>query len=272
MRTFFATRPRNGSSVNRPTEASTPRLCNSSTTRYRHCRPKPRFARYQPVLPKIRIATSISKRVTIAATRRDKVDRPPRLGATDFGGSRMVGISSLKALEGSSVPAIIDVTLHRFTLLPFHDNFRSASDQRVAQFDQHRFHLNRLVLDPARRMAPPHGLHDHGGDFIDIFSGRVHRLSRARWRKIDAFHSARDGPSALFRNVDFARPARLCDAALGNFNPHSGSSPPLGPPSAHRALDDPNLALCVSDRGAGVFDALQMVSSAKSCTRPLVDV
>ena len=29
----FATRPRNGSSVRRPMLASTPRLCNSSTTR-----------------------------------------------------------------------------------------------------------------------------------------------------------------------------------------------------------------------------------------------
>ena len=115
-------------------------------------------------------------------------------------------------------------------------------------------------------------MHDHSGDFIDIFSGRVHRLSRARWRKIDAFHSARDGAPALFRNVDFTRPARLRDVALGDFDPHSGVSPPLGPPSAHRTVDDPNLALCLSDRGAGVFDALQMVSFAKSCTRPLVDV
>jgi len=115
-------------------------------------------------------------------------------------------------------------------------------------------------------------MHDHSGDFIDIFSGRVHRLSRARWRKIDAFHSARDGAPALFRNVDFTRPARLRDVALGDFDPHSGVSPTVGPPSAHCALDDPNLALCLSDRGAGVFDALQMVSFAKSCTRPLVDV
>jgi len=184
----------------------------------------------------------------------------------------MGGISSLKALKGLRVAAIIDVTLHRFTLLHFHDNFRSASDQRIAEFCQYGLHLNRLVLDSARRVAAPPGMHDHGGDFIDIFSGRVHRLSRSRWRKIDAFHSARDGASALFRNVDFARPARLRDIALGDFDPHSGVPSPLGPPSAHRALDDPNLALCLSDRGAGVFDALQMVSSAKSCTRPLVDV
>src|SRR5260370_34277880 len=142
MRTFFATRPRNGSRVNRPTEASTPCLCNSSTTRYRHCRPKPRFARYQPVLPKIKIATSIVKRVTIAATRRAKVDRPPCFGAIDSGGSRMGGISSLKALKCLRVEAIIDVTLHRFTLLHFHDNFRSASDQRIAVFCQYRLHLN----------------------------------------------------------------------------------------------------------------------------------
>src|SRR5260370_14706333 len=269
MRTLCATRPRNGASVNGGTEASTPRLCNSSTTRYRHCRPKPRFARYQPVLPKIKIVTSITKRARIAAKRRDKIDRPPRFGAIDFGGSRMGGTGSLKRL---SVAAIIDVTLHRFTLLHFHDNFRSASDQRIAQFHQYRFHLNRLVPDPARRVAASHGMHDHGCDCIHIFSHRVHRLPRARRRKIDPFHCAWNGASALFCNVDFAHPARLRDVALGDFDPHSSVPPPLGPPSAHRALDDPNLALCLSDRGAGVFNALQMVSSAKSCTRPLVDV
>jgi hypothetical protein len=32
------------------------------------------------------------------------------------------------------------------------------------------------------------------------------------------------------------------------------------------------LALCLCDWCAGVLDALQMVSSAKSCARPLVDV
>src|SRR5690349_498280 len=48
MRTSRAISPRKGSRVRRRTEASTPRLCNSSTTRSRQFRLNPFFAKYQP--------------------------------------------------------------------------------------------------------------------------------------------------------------------------------------------------------------------------------
>ena len=99
-------------------------------------------------------------------------------------------------------------------------------------------------------------MHDYCRDFVHNFFGRVRHLSRARWRKIDAFRGPGNGTSALFRDVDFARPARLHDITLGDFNAHSSVSPPLGSASADRAVDDSNLALCFNNRCAGLSDAL----------------
>src|SRR5438876_12249066 len=61
-------------------EASTPRLCNSSTTRYRHWRPNPLFARYQPPPRIARIVTRSSSRPRFTATRCTQTDREPRRG------------------------------------------------------------------------------------------------------------------------------------------------------------------------------------------------
>ena len=121
-------------------------------------------------------------------------------------------------------------------------------------------------------MAPSHGVHDHSRDFIDIFSSWLHRIPRTCGRKIDGVYSARNRAAALFRDVDFAHPARVRDVALGDFNAHSSVSPPLGSASAYRALDDANLALCFNHRCACLSNALQMVSSAKPCTWTVVDV
>ena len=119
-------------------------------------------------------------------------------------------------------------------------------------------------------MAPAHGLHDNSIDLIGGFPGRLHRLSRARRRKIVGLQ--RVDRRYLLSDAGFARSACVCDVAFGDFDAHPGFLQALGPPSAHRPLDDTNLALCLCDGCAGVLHALQMVSSAKSCARPLVDV
>ena len=111
-----------------------------------------------------------------------------------------------------------------------HEHFRSPRDQRVAQFCEHGFYLDGLVLDPAWRVAASRGLYDYSGDFIDCFSGWISRLPRACWRKIDAFRRAGNSPPTLFRDVDFTHPARLRDAAFGDFDARSGFSSQVGSP------------------------------------------
>ena len=151
-----------------------------------------------------------------------------------------------------------------------HDNQRFACSERFPQFDQHAFYFNGVVLHPAWRVAAPHGMHDCGTDLIDRFLGRLHHLSRARRRKIVGLYWM--DRCYLLPDAGFACSSCLCDAAFGDFDTHSGFPSPVGSTSAHRPLDDTNLALCLCHRCACVYDALQMVSSAKSCTRPLVDV
>ena len=65
----------------------------------------------------------------------------------------------------------------------------------------------------------------------------------------------------LLPDTGVPRSARFCHAASGDYHARSGFSPPMGSPQANRALDDPNLALRLSHRRAGVFDALQVVST-----------
>src|SRR2546423_10345277 len=92
MRTSCATRPRKGSRVSRRTEASTPCLCNSSTTSPRHFRPNPFLARYQPppaIAPKIRTTRN---RAVVARRHRANVRGRCVAEANDFcGGSRKDG-------------------------------------------------------------------------------------------------------------------------------------------------------------------------------------
>ena len=64
----------------------------------------------------------------------------------------------------------------------------------------------------------------------------------------------------LFSNIGFACSARFCDPASRDYDAHSGFPSPMGSAQANRALDDPNLALCLIHRCACVLDALQMVS------------
>ena len=100
-------------------------------------------------------------------------------------------------------------------------------------------------------------MHDHGGGFLDLFPYGLHHLSRKRWRKIFGIHGM--DRCHLLSDTGFACSACVCDAAFGDYHTYSGFSSPMGSPQADRTLDDPDLALCLSDRRACVFDALQMV-------------
>src|SRR3981081_1464976 len=153
-------------------EASTPCLCSSSTTRWRHCRPNPFLARYDPPLSRAAIAMTTANRAALIAKRRAKVDcrSCAEVGA---GGASRRGIISL----------LRDALPISTTVAP-NDNWRPTSDQCLAQFHQHDFHLGGLVLDSAQCMAAPRALHDRGNHFIDAVSRWLHRLSRARRRKI----------------------------------------------------------------------------------------
>ena len=111
-------------------------------------------------------------------------------------------------------------------------------------------------------MAPSHGVHDHGPDFVRLFSGWLHHLSFAHWREIFRIH--RLGCRNLLPDARFARSPCLCDVAVGDFDARSGFSPPMGPARADRALDGPDLALCVRHRSSRLLNALPMVPSARA--------
>jgi len=116
-----------------------------------------------------------------------------------------------------------------------------------------------MVLHPAWRVAPAYGVHDHGRCFVGLFPDGLHHLSRERRRKIFGIH--RMDRCHLLSDIGLACFACLCDAALGDCDAGSGFSSSVGSPQANRALDDPDLALCLSHRRVCVFDALQVVSS-----------
>ena len=134
------------------------------------------------------------------------------------------------------------------------EDIRSAGDQRIAQFYQHRFHRDGLVLDPAQFLAATRGLHGRCHCFFDLFPGRLHGLSCPCRRKIVRIHGL-DGRH-LFSASGFARSARLCHPAPGDPDAGPGFSTPLGPASADGALDHADLALCFGYRGVCLFDAL----------------
>src|SRR5436305_15199555 len=95
MRTSFATKPRKGSRVRWPIEASTPHRCNSSTLRERHCQRKPLRARYQPPLIAAAINRTIANRKIEIAIRRRNGGGPPRGDSTLLVGSMVIGIGEL---------------------------------------------------------------------------------------------------------------------------------------------------------------------------------
>jgi hypothetical protein len=103
-------------------------------------------------------------------------------------------------------------------------------------------------------------VHDHSRDFVGLFPGFLHHLSRARGRKIVGIHGMdrRD----LLSDTGFACSACFCHVASGDFDAHSSFSSPVGSTPAHCPLDDTNLALCLRHRCVCVLDALQMVSTA----------
>jgi hypothetical protein len=102
-------------------------------------------------------------------------------------------------------------------------------------------------------------MHDHSCDVVGLFFGWLHHLSCAGRRKIVGIH--RLDCRRLLPDTGFACSACLCDVASRDFDACSGFSSPMGPAQADRALDHPNLAVCLGHRRACVFDALQMVSS-----------
>ena len=116
-----------------------------------------------------------------------------------------------------------------------------------------------MVFHPAWRVASSHGVHDHSLDVIFLFSGWLHHLSCAGWREIFGLHwLARRG---LLPDAGLARSSGIFDVAADDSHAHSGFSSPMGPAQADRPLDDPDLALRVCYRRAGLFNALPMVPS-----------
>jgi hypothetical protein len=119
-----------------------------------------------------------------------------------------------------------------------------------------------VVLHPARRLAPSHGVHDHSSRLVCLFSGWLHHLSCARGREIFRIHRLDRG--GLLSDPGLARSAGVCDAAVGRFDACSGFSAPMGPAQADRALDDPNLVVRVGYWRSSLLNALPMVPSTGS--------
>ncbi len=64
----------------------------------------------------------------------------------------------------------------------------------------------------------------------------------------------------------FARSPRVCDFAAGHFDARSGLSSPMGQAHTDRALDGPDLALCLCHGRARLFGAIQVVPSGECDT------
>src|SRR5262249_47979422 len=116
----------------------------------------------------------------------------------------------------------------------------------------------------ARRLAPPHAVHDHRSLLVCLFFDWLCDLSCAHWRKIFRIH--RLDRCDLFSDFGIARPTGLCDAPVGHFDAYSGIPSPMGPPQTDCALDDPDLAVCVCHRSPRLFNALPMVPSLRALT------
>ena len=66
----------------------------------------------------------------------------------------------------------------------------------------------------------------------------------------------------LFSDAGITCLTRVCDPPAGHPHSHSGFSTAVGSTSQDRTLDDADLALRLRNRGARLFNALPMVSSA----------
>jgi len=66
----------------------------------------------------------------------------------------------------------------------------------------------------------------------------------------------------LFSDAGITCLTRVCDPPAGHPHSHSGFSTAVGSTSQDRTLDDADLALRLCNRGARLFNALPMVSSA----------
>ena len=120
-------------------------------------------------------------------------------------------------------------------------------------------------------------MHDRRYRFIDPFSDRLPRLSRARRREI--LRLSRLAGGDLFSNARFARFARVRHATSRDPHFDSGVPSPLGSASANRAVDDADLAVRFGNRSACLPHALPVVptgagpvSTSMSCTGQKVDV
>lgn len=160
--------------------------------------------------------------------------------------------------------------MQRFNPSRFHDNFRPASDQCVAQFREHDFHIGGVVLDSPQYLAAARAVHDCGNHFIDIVPYRLCRLSCARRRKIVWIYGL--GRVDLFPDVDLARPTGVCHAAARDHHSRPCFPTPLGSTSASGPVGNANMALRFGHGCARLLYALQMVPPGESCTSAVVDV
>src|ERR1044071_3900259 len=123
-----------------------------------------------------------------------------------------------------------------------------------------------MVFHPARALAAPHSVHGRGSWLVYLFSDWLHHLSCAHRRKVLRIQWLARGD--LLSCPRFPRSVGVCDAAARHFNAYPGVSTAVGPAQADRALDHPDLAVCICDRSPCVSDALPMVPSAcalKAC-------
>ena len=102
-------------------------------------------------------------------------------------------------------------------------------------------------------------MYDHRRNFLGLFPDGLYYLPRERRRKIFGIH--RVDRRNLLSDTGIARSACFCDSPSGDYHARPGFSPQVGSPQANSALDDPNLALCLSHRGVRILNALQVVSA-----------
>src|SRR5262249_61573917 len=71
------------------------------------------------------------------------------------------------------------------------------------------------------------------------------------------------GCRRLLPDARFRRSPGVCGVAASDFDAGSRFSTPLGPARMDRALDNPNLAICLCHRRARLFDALRGVPAGR---------
>ena len=111
-------------------------------------------------------------------------------------------------------------------------------------------------------MAPSHDVHDYSTRLVYLFSDWLPHLSCTRWGEILRIHWLARWD--LLSDAGLPRSFGVCDAAVGHFDACSGFPSQMGPAQADRALDDPNLVVCVGYRRSSLLNALPMVPSTRS--------